>query len=49
MTSLNARSTRDGDAIVDVILEITNIDELEGIIDKLKRVKNVFDVYRMKA
>ena len=49
MTSLNARSTRDGDVIVDVILEITNIDELEGIIDKLKRVKNVFDVYRMKA
>ncbi len=49
MTSLNARSTRDGDAIVDVILEITNIDELEGIIEKLKRVKNVFDVYRMKA
>lgn len=49
MTSLNARSTRDGDTIVDVILEITNIDELEGIIEKLKRVKNVFDVYRMKA
>lgn len=49
MTSLNARSTRDGDAIVDVILEITNIDELEEIIEKLKRVKNVFDVYRMKA
>ncbi len=49
MTSLNAKATRDGDTIVDIILEITNIDELERIIEKLKKVKNVFDVYRMKA
>ena len=49
MTSLNAKATRDGDTIVDIILEITNIDELDRIIEKLKKVKNVFDVYRMKA
>ncbi|WP_308534044.1 bifunctional (p)ppGpp synthetase/guanosine-3',5'-bis(diphosphate) 3'-pyrophosphohydrolase [uncultured Peptoniphilus sp.] len=47
--SLSAKATRDGDTIVDVTIEITNANELERVIEKLKRVKNVFDVYRIKA
>lgn len=49
MTYLNARSTKDGDAVLDITVDISDIRELERLIEKLKRVKNVFDVYRVKA
>lgn len=49
MSYLNARSTKDGDAVLDITVDISDIRELERLIEKLKRVKNVFDVYRVKA
>ncbi|RVU55265.1 RelA/SpoT family protein [Anaerosphaera multitolerans] len=47
--NLNAKTTKDGDLILDVTVEIHSIEELERIIEKLKKIKNVFDVYRVKA
>ncbi|MBL7575129.1 GTP pyrophosphokinase [Peptoniphilus asaccharolyticus DSM 20463] len=48
MTALNAR-TKDGDLFVTITLDIKSIDELSRLIEKIKRVENVIDVYRMKA
>ena len=47
--NLNAKTTKDGDLILDVTVEIHSIEELTRLIDKLKRIKHVFDVYRVKA
>ncbi|MDO5715872.1 MAG: bifunctional (p)ppGpp synthetase/guanosine-3',5'-bis(diphosphate) 3'-pyrophosphohydrolase [Tissierellia bacterium] len=49
MTYLNAKSTKEGDAILDITVEITDIKELERLMEKIKRVTNVFDVFRVKA
>lgn len=45
---MNARTTRDGLAIVEVTLEITNVDQLEKIINKLGSVSGVIDVSRSR-
>ncbi len=49
LNSLNARTGKDGDLIVDIRVEIKSIADLEKLMDKLKRIKHVFDVYRVKA
>lgn len=49
LNSLNARAGKDGDLIVDIRVEIKSIADLEKLMDKLKRIKHVFDVYRVKA
>ncbi len=45
---MNARTTRDGLAIVEITLEITNVDQLERIINKLATVSGVIDVSRSR-
>ncbi|EFI42248.1 MULTISPECIES: bifunctional (p)ppGpp synthetase/guanosine-3',5'-bis(diphosphate) 3'-pyrophosphohydrolase [Peptoniphilus] len=47
--SLNARSTKDGDLFLNIVVEIHTIDELVRLIEKIKRINNVFDAYRVKA
>ncbi len=48
LKGMNARTTRDGLAIVEVTLEITNVDQLERIINKLSAVSGVIDVSRSR-
>jgi len=48
LKAMNARTTRDQIAIINLTLEITDTDQLEKIIKKLKKVDGVFDVTRNK-
>lgn len=48
LKGMNARTTRDGLAIVEITLEITNVDQLEKIINKLSSVSGVIDVARSR-
>ena len=48
LKGMNARTTRDGLAIVEITLEITNVDQLEKIINKLSSVSGVIDVSRSR-
>ncbi|MCG0275880.1 MAG: bifunctional (p)ppGpp synthetase/guanosine-3',5'-bis(diphosphate) 3'-pyrophosphohydrolase [Thermosediminibacteraceae bacterium] len=45
--SVNARASKNGIAVIDLILEITDKQHLDNIIQKLKRVKGVFEVKRV--
>ena len=48
LKAINARTTRDQLAIINLTLEITDTDQLDKIIKKLKKVDSVFDVTRNK-
>lgn len=48
LKGINARTTRDQLAIINLTLEITDTEQLEKIIKKLKKVDSVFDVTRSK-
>lgn len=47
--SLSARTTKDSDLYLDLVVEISNKEELRSLIAKLKKIQNVIDVYRVKA
>lgn len=47
--SLNARTNRDRVVLVNMVLEIHDIDQLEGVINKIKKIRNVIDVYRVTS
>lgn len=46
---LNAKTVKSGDVVINITVDITDTSELERLIEKLKRVENVIDVYRIKA
>jgi guanosine-3',5'-bis(diphosphate) 3'-pyrophosphohydrolase len=46
---LNAKTLKNGDVVINITVDITDTSELERLIEKLKRVDNVLDVYRIKA
>lgn len=48
MKAINARTTREQIAIMNLTLEITNTEQLDKIIKKLKKVDSVFEVTRNK-
>lgn len=48
LKGVNARTTRDQISIMNLTLEITDAEQLNKIIKKLKRVEGVFDVARNK-
>ncbi|HEX3028792.1 MAG TPA: bifunctional (p)ppGpp synthetase/guanosine-3',5'-bis(diphosphate) 3'-pyrophosphohydrolase [Clostridia bacterium] len=48
LKAINARTTREQIAIMNITLEITDTEQLEKIIKKLKKVDSVFDVTRNK-
>jgi guanosine-3',5'-bis(diphosphate) 3'-pyrophosphohydrolase len=48
LKGINARTTREQIAIIDISLEITNTQQLDKIIKKLKRIVGVFQVTRKK-
>lgn len=45
--SINARTLQDGRAIMTVLIGISNIDHLNSVVSRLRKVKNVIDVQRM--
>ena len=47
-SSVNARAHKDKTATVTFILDITNTSQLESIMTKLRRAKDVYSVYRVK-
>ncbi|MCX7745555.1 MAG: bifunctional (p)ppGpp synthetase/guanosine-3',5'-bis(diphosphate) 3'-pyrophosphohydrolase [Clostridia bacterium] len=48
LTAINARTTKEQVAIMNLTLEITHAEKLEKIIKKLKKVDSVFEVTRNK-
>jgi guanosine-3',5'-bis(diphosphate) 3'-pyrophosphohydrolase len=48
LKAINARTTKEQIAIMSLTLEITNTEQLEKIIKKLRRVESVFEVTRGK-
>ena len=46
ITSISSKPAKDGTAIVDVTITIKNKTALDDLMQKLKNVKDVFDIYR---
>ena len=49
LLSLNAKKAKDKTVAIRIVLEIKNKDELNELIKKLKRIKNIQEVYRVTA
>ncbi|MDD3839778.1 MAG: bifunctional (p)ppGpp synthetase/guanosine-3',5'-bis(diphosphate) 3'-pyrophosphohydrolase [Clostridia bacterium] len=49
VNAINARTNRDRRAIINIILETKNIQQLDKIMNKFKKLKNVIDVYRVNS
>ena len=47
--AINARTTKEQITIINLTLEITNTEQLEKIIKRLKKVDSVFEVTRNKG
>lgn len=47
LTSLNARTSKEKLALINVTLEIKDIEELNNLMKKVKAIKGVIDVYRV--
>lgn len=45
--SVNARASKNGIAVIDLILEITDKQHLDNIIQKLKKINGIFEVRRV--
>ena len=48
LKAINARTTKDQVAVMNLTIEITNTEQLEKIIKKIRRVEGVFEVTRNK-
>ena len=48
LKAMNARTTKDKTAIVNLTLEITNTEQLDKIIKKIRKVEGVFEVTRSR-
>ncbi|WP_053957019.1 RelA/SpoT family protein [Inediibacterium massiliense] len=49
VTAINARTTKDRVAIVNLTIEITNVEQLDKLIKKIKSMQGVLDVYRVTS
>lgn len=49
LININARTNRDKIVVLNMTLEINDIEQLENVISKLKKVKNIIDVYRVTS
>ena len=47
LLSLNARTNKDKAVIINITLEIKNIDQLKELMKKVKKLKNIIDIYRV--
>lgn len=46
--AINAKTTREKKALINIKLKISNIEELENLMKKIRKLKGVNDVYRTK-
>lgn len=44
---VNARGTKNRMATIDLVLEVNGLDQLEHIMSKIRRIKDVYDVWRV--
>jgi GTP pyrophosphokinase len=44
---VTARGRKDGGAVIEMVLEMKGLEQLEHIMNKIKRVKDVYDVRRV--
>jgi GTP pyrophosphokinase len=44
---VNARGAKNRMATIDLVLEIQSLEQLEHIMNKIRRVKDVYDVWRV--
>lgn len=49
VTAINARTTKDGSAYINLILEINDTEQLEKTMKDFKKIQGIIDVYRTKA
>ena len=49
LTAVNARSTKERIAIIDITLETKNLDELNAILKAIRKVDSVYEVIRKKG
>jgi len=47
INALNARARKNGSAVIDLKIEINNLEQLNVLIEKIKRVKDIVDVRRV--
>ncbi|MDK2823137.1 MAG: diphosphokinase / guanosine-3,5-bis(diphosphate) 3-diphosphatase [Clostridia bacterium] len=47
INAINARARRNGSAIIDLKIEINNLEQLNSIMEKIKRVKDIVEVRRV--
>ena len=47
VNGINARNSKDGTAIMNVLLEVTSTDQLKNIMNQIKRVEGVLDTFRL--
>lgn len=48
LETVNAKANKENICVVNVKMKITNIDELKGLMKRLKGIKGVLEVYRVK-
>ena len=46
VSALSARSTQDGNALINVVLEVKNREELSSVINRLHQIPGVYQVDR---
>lgn len=49
VTALNARTNKERIAIINLTIEITNIDQLDKLMNKVKNLQGVMDVFRVTS
>lgn len=47
LTSLSARTNKEKLAVINIVLEIKNIEQLKELMEKIRKTKGVIDVYRV--
>ena len=47
INALNARARKNGSAVIDLKIEINNLEQLNALIEKTKRIKDIIDVKRV--
>ena len=45
--AVNARATKNGVAVIDLILEINNKQHLESVMQKILKIKGIYEVKRV--
>ena len=46
---MNARTNKEKIVIINMTLEIRNVEQLSELMIKIKRIKNIVDVYRVTS